>query len=131
MSQALLIGTAANWKIPRVLALQVIARDLQCIYCRHVFAAPYTVRATCPSWEHIINDLSLVNLDNIALCCVSCNASKGEKPLGTWLDSEYCETRGISNNSIAAVASAILSRIASDRIETVANGVELCDRNAL
>jgi len=104
MSQALLVCTAASWQIPRTLALQIIERDQQCIYCRHVFISPFTVRASCPSWEHIVNDLSLINLENIGLCCVSCNASKGKKPLTVWLQSPYCEARGITRSSIASVA---------------------------
>jgi hypothetical protein len=101
---SLLIRTSAKWKIPRAIALQVIARDVQCIYCRHVFAEPYTDRATCPSWEHIVNDLLLVGLDNIALCCVRCNASKRDKPLRVWLASEYCKKWGITEQTLALVA---------------------------
>jgi len=37
-----------------------------------------------------VNDLSLVNLANIALCCWGCNASKGRKTLEAWLQSDYC-----------------------------------------
>jgi hypothetical protein len=106
----LLTRTAANWGIPRALALQVIRRDVQCIYCRHVFAEPYEDRATCPSWEHIVNDLLLVSLDNVALCCVRCNSSKQEKSLGAWLESPYCKNRGITEQSIALVAISALHK---------------------
>jgi hypothetical protein len=108
MNHALLIRTAASWKIPRALALQVIERDTQCIYCGLVFAEPFTVRATCPSWEHIVNDLSLISLENIGLCCVSCNASKGKKPLQVWLKSKYCAERAITSRTIATVAGSLL-----------------------
>jgi hypothetical protein len=101
---SLLIRTSAKWKIPRAIAFQVIARDVQCIYCRHIFAEPYTDRATCPSWEHIVNDLNLVDIENIALCCVRCNASKRDKPLWDWLESEYCKNGGITEQSLAEVA---------------------------
>ena len=76
----LLLRTAAKWKIPRELALTVIERDLRCIYCNREFGEPQGPRAACASWEHIVNDESIVNLSNIALCCVGCNASKGTKP---------------------------------------------------
>jgi hypothetical protein len=109
MPQKLLIRTAAAWKIPREVAIAVIARDTHCIYCRVLFEAPYVIRARCPSWEHIVNDLTLVGAGNIGLCCVSCNASKGKRSLIDWLSSPYCFHRSISRDSIALVARAILS----------------------
>lgn len=106
---ALLIRTAGSWKIPRELALAVIARDVRCIYCNREFGPPTGPRAACPSWEHIINDESIVTIANIALCCVGCNASKGVKPLSQWLHTKYCNERGIGMNSITAVALASLA----------------------
>jgi hypothetical protein len=105
----LLLRTAAKWKIPRELALEVIARDIRCIYCNREFGDPLGPRAACPSWEHIVNDEAIVNLANIALCCVGCNASKGTKPLSLWLLAKYCSDRGISGQSIASVAIASLA----------------------
>ncbi len=31
------------------------------------------------TWEHIINDASVVSRENIAWCCVVCNSSKGTR----------------------------------------------------
>lgn len=106
----LVLRTARDWKISRGLAAQVIARDTECVYCRLVFLVSFTSRATCPSWEHIVNDLDLITLDNIALCCGSCNSSKGKKSLREWLHSGYCLKMGITEHSIAAVAKAALAR---------------------
>ena len=58
---------------------------------------------TVASWEHIINDASIITRDNIALCCVACNSSKGTKSLVKWLQSEYCARLGISGRTVAAV----------------------------
>ena len=112
----LLLRTAAKWKIPRELALTVIERDLRCIYCNREFGEPQGPRAACASWEHIVNDESIVNLSNIALCCVGCNASKGTKPLGLWLDTKYCADRSITRQRIAAVA---LSSLAAERLSLI------------
>ncbi len=109
MSHELLIRTAARWQISRELAQTVISRDEVCIYCRREFQFSPGPRAACPSWEHIENKLSLVNVENIALCCVGCNASKGTKPLAHWLNSNYCKERGITERSMAPVASAHLA----------------------
>ena len=114
MSNPLLIRTAFRWRISRELAEEVLARDVRCIYCSRDFdlAGP---RASVPSWEHIVNDLSIVTADNIALCCVSCNASKGRKALEVWLDSNYCKERGITRSSIASIAvQALRARQAPD-----------------
>ena len=57
-----------------------------------------------PTWEHIINDARIVTIDNIALCCCSCNASKGAKTLTTWIHANYCKTRNITIETVADVA---------------------------
>lgn len=56
-----------------------------------------------PTWEHIINDARIVNIDNIALCCCSCNASKGAKALATWINSNYCKKKKITIQTVADV----------------------------
>lgn len=60
-------------------------------------------RAKKKSWEHIINDINIKTLDNIALCCVGCNASKGNKELMSWFNSENARKRGITSETIADV----------------------------
>ena len=56
-----------------------------------------------PSWEHISNDARIITRENIARCCIGCNASKGTKNLVEWLESTYCKTRGITRVSVASV----------------------------
>ena len=96
------ISTRNQWGIPPALATAVIERDTVCIYCGVTFDRAN--RATAPSWEHIVNDESIITLENIALCCIGCNASKGVKPLADWLATPYCRQRGITAASIAPVA---------------------------
>ncbi|UUZ75084.1 HNH endonuclease [Polaromonas sp. P1(28)-13] len=114
MSHEPLIRTAARWRIPRDLALEVLARDLRCIYCGRGFENLSGPRAGLPSWEHIVNDESIVNAMNIALCCVGCNSSKGTKALEKWLESKYCKVRSIASSTIAPVAASALG--ASEKI---------------
>ena len=99
-----------RWNIPPALEQEVLARDRHCIYCGISFAVPPGPRRARRSWEHIVNDARLVNLENIALCCIGCNASKGTKDLAVWLETRYCKSRGISERSISSVAIAALSR---------------------
>ena len=89
--------------IPDWLEQEVIERDRACIYCGVVFGLPEARFGSRPSWEHIVNDARIITRENIALCCRSCNSSKGVKALAVWLDSSYCEKRKISRDTVAEV----------------------------
>lgn len=89
-----LLKAAKRWNIPLETALIVIERDKECIYCKCSF--DNSIRSKKASWEHIINDIRLNQPDNIALCCVGCNASKGAKLLEEWITSEKALKRGVS-----------------------------------
>ena len=93
-----------RWNIPAWLEAEVLARDKDCVYCAWTFDVIATERGKVASWEHIVNDVNIVTRENIVLCCVSCNASKGGKSLAKWLQSAYCQSRGITIDSIAQVA---------------------------
>lgn len=101
---------ANNWKIPAWLEQEVRERDRACVYCRRPFL-PATVSAKeSASWEHIINDASIITRENIALCCRGCNASKGQKPVSVWLASRYCKERGITPESVAPIIRDAIAR---------------------
>lgn len=97
---------ANAWGIPKVVEDAVKVRDKVCVYCGAPFGSE---RRTKRSWEHIINDVSIATLGNIALCCVGCNASKGAKPLADWLASPNAKRRGISTGTLAPVVLAVLN----------------------
>ena len=99
-----------QWRIPRELALHVACRDLVCIYCGNEFAPIGPTGRRRASWEHIINDVGFVTAENIAVCCVGCNASKGTKSLSVWLQSDYCAKHSINETTLAPVAHAALTR---------------------
>jgi hypothetical protein len=99
-----------RWNIPKWLEQAVKARDTACIYCGVDFMVATTKRGAKPSWEHIINNASIVTLENIALCCISCNASKGAKDLIVWLTSHYCSRKDITRDSVASVVKNALAK---------------------
>lgn len=99
---------ANRWGIPKWLEDEVRKRDRVCIYCRRPFANQPPREAA--SWEHIVNDASIVTRDNIALCCRGCNASKGQKALSEWLQGPYCQKHGIAEATLAPVAQEALKR---------------------
>jgi len=94
---------ANRWGIPKEVENYVKDRDIKCVYCGVDFSKEENFRKTKPSWEHIVNDIRVNGIDNIALCCVSCNASKGTKLLKDWLQSDYCKKKGITTETVADV----------------------------
>lgn len=94
---------ANRWGIPKEVEELVKNRDLSCVYCGISFADSVVNHKTRPTWEHIINDIRINGPENIALCCGSCNASKGTKLLADWLKSNYCLTKGITIENVAFV----------------------------
>jgi hypothetical protein len=103
-------GPAMNrWNIPAWLEEEVMARDTACVYCGVDFTSPTTLRGARASWEHIANDATIITRENIARCCMSCNASKGTKTLESWLRSKYCQRKGINQHTVAATVRMALS----------------------
>ena len=97
---------ANAWGIPEGIEKLVIERDKCCVYCGCAFGAE---RSKKRSWEHIINHINIRTLDNIALCCIGCNASKSNKELRAWLDSNNAKKRGISEDTLSNVIKDALS----------------------
>lgn len=98
-----------RWKIPDWLGREVRDRDRNCVYCRIEFGAAKETRKSLATWEHIVNDARLINRENIARCCFSCNSSKGTKKLSDWLESVYCQKRGITKGTVAEVVKRALA----------------------
>jgi len=95
-----------HWGIPDWLEKEVKERDTTCIYCGTQMIEqmpPRGPRKTVATWEHIINDASIITRENIARCCVACNSSKGTKRLTDWLQSGYCKKRSINKDTVAEV----------------------------
>ena len=92
-----------RWNIPPSLEQEIAGRDQTCVYCNAAFSDAGGELRSRPTWEHIINDLSIVTSKNIVRCCTSCNCSKGSKTLEVWLTSAYCRSRGISADTVAPV----------------------------
>lgn len=91
-----------KWNIPNWLEWEVIARDVCCVYCGIEFGSCGT-RKSQASWEHITNNARIITRENIAICCISCNASKGAKLLAEWIHSTYCKNKNITPQSVSDV----------------------------
>lgn len=92
---------------------EVNQRDTHCVYCGVELIAAVKYGESykqVASLDHIVNDLALVGSDNIALCCFSCNSSKGAKKLEDWLKSAYCVSKGINESTVAPVVQKHLAK---------------------
>ena len=103
---------ANNWNFPDWLENEVRKRDRACVYCGIEFTPAKVSKKSAVSWDHIINDAKIITRENIVLCCCGCNASKGQKQLSIWLQSNYCKDRGITADSVAPI---IKQAIASEQ----------------
>lgn len=92
-----------RWGIPKAVEDYVKKRDLSCVYCGQEFSENNQSIKAKPTWEHIINDIRINGIDNISLCCRSCNSSKGAKLLENWFLSDYCQSKNINKDSVAKV----------------------------
>ena len=100
-----------NWGIPDWLEEEVKERDKTCVYCGIKMIEkmpPNGSRKTVATWEHIINDATIISRENIARCCVACNSSKGTKMLSEWIESAYCKKHGINRDTVAEVVKVAL-----------------------
>lgn len=100
---------ANNWNIPASLEKQVRERDKNCVYCNVAFTPFKVSKKTSASWEHIINDETIITEENICLCCCSCNSSKGQKNISEWLKSKYCYDKNINENNVAPIIKKAIS----------------------
>jgi hypothetical protein len=94
-----------RWGIPDWLEEEVKDRDKICVYCGiQMIEQPIPgQRKALATWEHIVNDASIVTYENIVRCCAACNSSKGTRDLVDWLKSDYCKKRGINKNTVAEI----------------------------
>jgi hypothetical protein len=102
-----------NSGIPDWLEREVKERDKTCVYCgiQMIEQMPSGgSRKAVATWEHIINDASIVSRENIVRCCSACNSSKGTKKLSEWIQSSYCKKHGINKDTVAEVVKEALKR---------------------
>ena len=94
---------ANNWNIPAWLENRYVSEiSTVCIVVQNSRLQKFP-KKTAASWEHIINDAKIITTENIALCCCGCNASKGQKQLSVWLETPYCQERGINPETVAPI----------------------------
>lgn len=102
-----------SWNIPEEMEKEIMIRDRNCVYCgiQMVEKVPRgESRKNAATWEHIINDATIITKDNIARCCSACNSSKGTKKLSDWINSDYCKKNKININTVAPIIKRVLQK---------------------
>ena len=91
-----------KWHVLEKDRITITDRDKKCVYCPAVFNSDSPkLKETV---EHIDNETWKKNpplVTDIAICCASCNRSKGAKRLLEWFDSRYCKKNNISKETVA------------------------------
>jgi hypothetical protein len=89
-----------KYGIPPKLEEKIRKRDKFCVFCHVELKGDGKQKSTI---EHFDNDGALDEEWNLAMCCNSCNASKGTKKLLGWLNSDYCKEKNITKENVAEV----------------------------
>ena len=77
------------------------ARDKACVYCRVLMKqSPYAMGPFGATIEHFNNDGPFEKKFNVAICCRSCNSSKGTKKLLAWFETDYCQKKKINDKTV-------------------------------
>jgi hypothetical protein len=103
-----------EWGIPSWIEEKSRRRDKRCVYCHVAMkqsVPPKGSRDNLATIEHIDNDGSPKDESNIAICCQSCNSSKGVKKLFDWFKSPYCKERNINKETVAPFIKKYISNI--------------------
>ena len=96
-----------KYGIPSEELLKIRLRDKNCVYCNKVMLYPWSSqnRRDSATIEHLSPFKPFymkqgMKLNNIAICCGSCNSSRRDKTLTAWFGKSYCLNNNISADSV-------------------------------
>jgi hypothetical protein len=98
---------ANRFGIPSVVEQRLRTRDTRCVYCHTRFSRRSPKNR--PTIEHLSEKPPFywsdgLKEDGLAICCSSCNSSRGKKKLRDWFRTPYCRERArpINTRTVAA-----------------------------
>lgn len=99
------------------------ARDTSCVYCRRQFSTEE--RRGWPTIEHLSEKPPFhwgqgLKEDGLAICCWSCNSSRGQKTLRDWFRTRFCQERSIGPDTVAAPVQRFLRSLIEQEPDVVA-----------
>jgi len=97
---------SSRFGIPAEVERRIRARDTRCVYCGKGFSRDS--RKHMPTIEHLNEEPPFtwqegLKEEGLAICCGSCNSSRGNKSLRDWFRTAYCTERvvPISGTTVA------------------------------
>jgi hypothetical protein len=106
LEQTLAVDSTAmfnKYGIPAEILQKMRARDTQCVYCKKEFSRE--ARADWPTIEHLHEEQPFywpgLKEAGVAICCWSCNSSRGKQSLLEWFGKPYCLERTINSDTVA------------------------------
>lgn len=94
---------ANKYGIPEDNLQKIRERDISCVYCHKLMIDPKQggQRKNWATIEHLNFMPPWNNPTTIAMCCWSCNSSRGVKKITDWFKSTYCLERNINIETVA------------------------------
>ena len=112
---------------------EIRMRNRVCVYCGKAFnkKGTYGKRATI---EHLSCDPPFYWKDGLkksglAICCGSCNSSRGKKTLPNWFKTPYCLDRNINKDTIAEPVKKYLRQLPTQLKKFVENSKWIFAKN--
>ena len=111
-----------NFGIPKKEEQKIRARDKKCVYCNKEMITPYnrkkhgdsaTIEHLSPVRPFYVKEG--MKIDNIVICCGSCNSSRGAKKLLDWFKTKYCIDKNINENTVSSPVKEYLKRLQRER----------------
>lgn len=94
-----------NYKIPAEVEQRIRDTDKRCVYCGKLMKKFSVMgdRSDMASIEHFREEGPFywdkgLKEEDIGICCISCNSSRGRKSLSAWFKGSYCTNRNIPIN---------------------------------
>ena len=103
--------------IPEKELAKIRERDKKCVYCHKEMVYPSVVskKKDSATIEHLNYDGPFywkegLEMQDLVICCGSCNSSRGDKKLKDWFKSPYCLSKGINENTVSEPVKEYLKR---------------------
>ena len=89
--------------LPKKELEEISKRDTRCVYCRKKMLKPSKEhpRVDWATIEHLNHLPPWNNPKTVAICCYSCNSSRGNKTILKWFESKFCKEKNISPETVA------------------------------
>ena len=114
---------ANKFGIPEKVEQKIRRRDRRCVYCRKrmIYPCSGNNRRDWATIEHFresgpfywADGLNGLKEEDLAICCLSCNSSRGKKGLLIWFKSQYCidRNRNINEQTVAKPVKEYIERM--------------------